>query len=423
MRTEIIAAGRRLRADELDRISSSHRDRLKRHRRIAVLAHSRPAYAVTLLLGRELDAQVFVAPSATRLEDLESSLAEWGVTLLIRDLEGDTLVAEETGAAPAADASPGIVIFTSGSTGKPKLARHSWETIAASSRYVPERLKGATWFMAYEPGSYAGLQVFFSALAAGGRLVIPAPGQRNEHPQQIVDNGVDAISATPTWWRMLINAWPATLPRPRLIQATLGGEPVPQGVLDLVNASFEPERLTHIYASTEAGTAIVVSDGREGFPVSLLDADESEVGLRVRDGLLEIRSPRAMQGYVGRETPAEDGWIRTADKVEIRGDRCYFAGREDGVINVGGMKVSPEEIEAALGELPGVGDCAVYARRNPIVGAVLAADVVSSGNGERPSAEAIRSALGAKLAPFKVPQFIRFVDELVIADSGKKVRK
>ena len=197
---------------------------------------------------------------------------------------------------------PGLTIFTSGTTGAPKAVLHSWESISASGCFIPERLSGRSWYLAYDPASYAGLQVYFSAMASNGRLVVPcAKCDFTHHAERIVASGVDVISATPTWWRMLMAGWPPDLEKPSLHQATLGGEPVDQAILDMIQNFFRPEHLTHIYATSESGTAIVVSDRKAGFPICMLN-NSRDVMLRIVDQILEIRSPYGMVGYMEDRT-------------------------------------------------------------------------------------------------------------------------
>src|SRR5207248_5980051 len=125
-------------------------------------------------------------------------------------------------------------------------------------------------------------------------------------------------------------------------------------------------RIVHAFASTEAGVAFEVDDGREGFPASIVEAGR-DVQVAVRDGSLRIRSPRTAAAYLGeqrRPIAGEDGFVDTGDIVERRGDRYYFLGRRNGVINVGGLKVHPEEIEAAINRHPAVRMSMVRARRS-----------------------------------------------------------
>ena len=391
---------------------------------LAAHAADRAAYICALLGAQRLDCRMFAIPSYWDAKRCRSSVSSSGVAFLVRSAEGGLELRPCAGA--AAQAASGLVIFTSGTTGTPKAIEHSWSTATASAAFVGESLRDKTWYLAYEPASYAGLQVIFAARASGGRLIVPpARASLAEHARLIHDYGVEILSATPTWWRSLISSWPQGTEPPHLAQATLGGETADQRTLDLVAGFFSADHLTHVYASSEAGSAIAVSDRRAGFPASYLENSGREIALRVRDGVLEVRSPYRMRGYLRADTPTSAGsdpeWTRTGDLVEIRDERCYFIGREDQQFNVGGLKVRAEEVEAALHRMPQVQDCLVYGRSSPIVGTILAADIVSAA-GVKADAQAIRHHLQESLPAHKVPQHIRFVSALEVAPSGKKRR-
>src|SRR4029077_2834827 len=151
-----------------------------------------------------------------------------------------------------------------------------------------------------------------------------------------------------------------------------------------------------------------------GFPASLLDAPGAEVRLTVREGTLRIRSRGNAHGYLGEDVVAfprgPDGAIDTGDLVEQRSARCYFLGRRGGVINVGGLKVYPEEIEAVINAHPWVRMSLVRSRRSPITGAVVIAAVVLADarpGRARPAQEELTHQLlqGCRqsLAAYKVP--------------------
>jgi acyl-coenzyme A synthetase/AMP-(fatty) acid ligase len=376
---------------------------------LAVLDAAEEARAQLVLFQRHF--------TAGEVDDLAEQLA---VDVLIREAEGGSTV--EHRSAPAGDKdSSWLGLFTSGTSGRPKVVTHDWERLRAPSGFVGGRLAGARWLLAYSPTSFAGLQVCLAALASGG-VVVHATGSFAEIGRAIVRHEIDVISATPTYWRMLVASWPAGLERPCLRQATFGGEYATQQTLDLVREAFRPRRMTTIYASTEVGTAIVVSDGVEGFPAEWLDDGARATRLRIRDGRLEVRSPYRMRGYLGADPPAAgEEWFRTPDLMEVRGGRVVFAGREDLVVNVGGAKVMVEQVERAMLGLPQVLDCRIHARRNPVTGHVLAADVLLR-PGCAASAAELKAALRGVLAAHAIPQLIRFVDVLEVASSGKKHR-
>jgi len=213
------------------------------------------------------------------------------------------------------------------------------------------------------------------------------------------------------------------LPRRRLLQATLGGEIADQATLDQVSEFFAAEQLTHVFATSETGTAIAVSDRKAGFTAAHLDDPRRTVKLRVRNGVLQIKSPHRMRRYANDErTTHEDEWLSTGDLIEVVGGRCHFAGRTDQQFNIGGLKVRPQEVEVALRRLPEVRDCVAYARPNPIVGSVLVADVVIAANAKVDHGT-LRRSLGKVLPAYKVPQQFRFVERIEMLPSGKAHRR
>jgi acyl-CoA synthetase (AMP-forming)/AMP-acid ligase II len=281
--------------------------------------------------------------------------------------------------------------------------------------------RGAKWLMTYQPTGFAGVQVQLTAVAGRGLIVAPESRTPAGFLEAAKANGVNQISATPTFWRaFLMVVRPGEL---ALRQITLGGEAADQSTLDRIRKAFPEARVTHIYASTEAGVVFSVHDGLEGFPAEWLDTENRGVGLRVRDGLLQIRTPNAMKGYVSNTAQPllEDGWLATADRVEIRGNRAYILGRDDSTINVAGSKVYPLMVEKFLLSQPGVLEAHVYGVTNPISGQLVGADLVLD---PAVDAAATRSAVLAAcrehLAQYQVPRVVKVVDAIAVRESGKK---
>jgi acyl-coenzyme A synthetase/AMP-(fatty) acid ligase len=207
--------------------------------------------------------------------------------------------------------------------------------------------------------------------------------------------------------------------RPPLRSVTLGGEAVDQPLLDRLAQRFPEARLRHIYAATETGALFAVCDGRAGFPASWLEEGVEGVGLRLRDGVLEVLSPRAMLNGAGA---GEGGWLSTGDLIEIEGERAHFVGRADGRVNVGGVKVSPERVERLLLAVPGVRDAAVQAAANPVTGHILTACVVPEPGVEETALRASIRDAAAVLEPAARPRAIRLVDSIPLSAAGKKSR-
>jgi len=213
--------------------------------------------------------------------------------------------------------------------------------------------------------------------------------------------------------------------RPRYVR--LSGEIADQAVLDNLAAVYAPARVGHAYASTEAGVGFEVNDGLAGFPATMIGRLPSGVDMKVEHGTLRIRSNRTALRYVGGAAAAladADGFVDTGDIVELRDGRYHFIGRSNGVINVGGLKVHPEEVEAVINRHPQVRMSLVRARRSPITGALVVADVVLreevAGAGE--VEQEILQLCRQGLMRHKVPSAIRFVPALAVATSGKLAR-
>ncbi len=154
--------------------------------------------------------------------------------------------------------------------------------------------------------------------------------------------------------------------------------------------------------------------------------------MKVEDGTLRIRSGRNAQRYLG-DAPASlasaDGYVDTGDLVELSEGRYYFRGRKSGVINVGGLKVHPEEVESVLNADSRVRISLVRARRNPITGAVVVADVVLADASAPPDPNALAQikdellqTCRRVLPAHKVPSLLRFVPSLELTAAGKLVR-
>ena len=319
------------------------------------------------------------------------------------------------------------LMFTSGTTGVPKLVIH---TLAGLTGAIAPRAPDAepvVWGTFYDIRRYGGLQILLRALTGGSSLVLSEAGEPTAaFLARLAAAGVTHQTGTPSHWRWALMNPELALIQPRYVR--LSGEIADQAVLDSLKAFFPQAAIGHAYASTEAGVGFEVNDGREGFPASLIGVD-GPVRMKIEDGSLRIRSSRAASGYAGAEAALADGdgFIDTGDMVEQRGDRCFFTGRRGGVINVGGLKVHPEEVEAALNRHPMVRMALVKARRNPLTGALVAAEVVRTDAALAMDEAELKSSILAlcreTLAPHKAPAVLKFVDSLAVTAGGKLDRQ
>jgi acyl-CoA synthetase (AMP-forming)/AMP-acid ligase II len=382
-------------------------------RRVVFVVHDpvEALEAIVFALDAELD---FGILEASRLSpQLAARLNSLGIARLdMASLEFDGLDCAEPGL-------PGrIAVMTSGTTGLVKPVTHTWRTLNTFDRIRDQRPR--SWFVPYQPGSYAWYQmVCLGAFSPDQDLHFGPFSEPIEGFTQALEAGVTAVSSTPTFWRYaFLNIDEDLLLRSKLETISLGGEIVDQDILDRLAAAFPRAGIRHIYASSEAGAAIVVTDGQAGFPASQLRSDDgSTIRLKVNDGRLYVRSP-----YTTAAATSSHEWIDTGDLVDLRDDRVYFLGRaESSMINVGGLKAHPAEIEARMMEHANVAWAQVYARRAPIVGSLPAARIVL-----RHAAEDL-TTIEAELSSFArlslpehaVPRFWEFRREIPLSPSLK----
>jgi acyl-coenzyme A synthetase/AMP-(fatty) acid ligase len=323
------------------------------------------------------------------------------------------------------------ILLTSGTTGAPKLVLHS---MASLSGALPRHGAGdaAVWSTHYDIRRYGGLQIFLRAVLGGVPLVLSDAAETpGDFLRRAGAAGVTHISGTPSHWRRALMSGAAASISPQYVR--LSGEIADQSVLDNLRHAFPGARIAHAFASTEAGVAFDVTDGQAGFPASLVGQGGGAIDMKVEDGTLRIRSARTAARYLGgADAPlvSDGGYVDTGDLVELRDGRYYFVGRRGGIINVGGLKVYPEEIEAVINADTRVRMSLVRSRRNPITGAIVVADVVLADGASVAADESAQRHLRrellercrAALPAHKVPAALHFVAALDVSPAGKLVR-
>jgi len=313
------------------------------------------------------------------------------------------------------------ILPTSGTTGAPKLVVHTLPTLMGAIADAPLQ----QWATFYDIRRYGGLQIFLRALSGRGSLILGAEGESvSSLLARFGGAKVTHISGTPTHWRKVLISGEGRRIDPQYVR--LSGEIADNAVLAALHALYPRARIEHAYASTEAGVVFVVDDGQAGFPASWIDSD-GVVQTKIVDGTIHVRSGRCGRGFLGEGGGAltdRDGFVDTGDMVEKRGDRYYFVGRRGGIINVGGVKVHPEEVETTLNTHAMVRASRVFARTSPITGALVFADVVLREGclADAASERELLAACRERLAPHMVPAGLRFVADLPMTKGGKLAR-
>lgn len=438
-----------------DRVAEVRRDDLVRSTSLGGALKTLAGRAVMLLTSSQLTAALAMIELdgvARRMVVVPADTAPDHVASLAATAEADALVVDEESAkrelpslglrvtcAPATVATAPVamprlrtewVLLTSGTVGVPKLVVHSLQSLTAPIRTAPSQDESTVWGTFYDIRRYGGLQIFLRAILGGASLVLSSAGEPvADHLARLGRHGVTHLSGTPSHWRRALMSPAISKIAPRYVR--LSGEIADQAILDSLRAVFPRAAIGHAYASTEAGVAFAVDDGAAGFPAGILDQERDGVVIKVIDETLHIRSPRTATRYLGRPDLAlrdGDGFVDTGDMLDRRGDRYVFAGRRGGIINVGGQKVHPEEVEAVINRHPQVRMSLVRSKRNPVTGAIVAAEVVlrtasEAGAAQREVKDDILKLCRDVLPRHKVPAAISIVPSLEVAATGKLARR
>lgn len=326
---------------------------------------------------------------------------------------------------PVRDVETEWVLFTSGTTGRPKLVAHTLSSLSGPLNDGVAVASGAIWSTFYDIRRYGGLTILFRALLGGGSMVLSSAQEAvDAFLTRLGAAGITHLTGTPSHWRRAIVNHAANAITPAYVR--LSGEVADQAILDRLHRTYPNAAIAHAFASTEAGVGFDVRDGLAGFPESFIPHpnDNTTIELRVANGTLHIRSSRTASGYIGRQLHGSDGFIDTGDLIEQHDGRYYFMGRKEGVINVGGRKVYPEEVENVITQHPEVLMARVWPRKSPIMGAIVSAEVVLRNPVNDSSFKLLCASLRltcqqALGADYKVPVSWQQVDTIQITASGK----
>ncbi|MDP3929945.1 MAG: fatty acid--CoA ligase family protein [Bacteroidota bacterium] len=300
-----------------------------------------------------------------------------------------------------------LTLFTSGTTGLPKKVTHSFETLSRHVKQSENHLNNV-WGYAYNPTHIAGIQVFLQALLNKNTIVRLFGLSKESIENSIFDFEVTNLSATPTFYRMLI---PTLKIFPNVKRVSFGGEKLNNTIKDTISNIFPNAKITNIYASTEFGT-LFASNG-ETFVVK----EALKKLVKVVDNELFVSS------QLLATTINDIGeWYATGDLVEVISCNpleIKFLSRKNEMINVGGYKVNPNEVETCIYLLEKVKYVKVYPKKNSVLGNIICCDVVTD---EIISENEIREFLRDKLQNFKIPRKINFVENIEFTRSGKLKR-
>jgi long-chain acyl-CoA synthetase len=317
------------------------------------------------------------------------------------------------------DKNPGLVLFSSGITGEPKGAVHNLSLLLDKFKKPGKILRTITFLMFDHIG---GFNTLFHVLSNAGTVVVTEDRTPDGVLGLIERYKVELLPTTPTFINMILFSRAYTrYDLSSLKIVSYGTEPMSEATLKSFSALFPGIMLKQTYGLSEIGIMSTKSEGSDSLWLKV-GGDGYET--RIVDGKLWIKARSAMLGYLNAPSPfTEDGWFNTRDCVETKGEYIRFLGRDSDIINVGGEKVYPVEIESTILEVEGVKEAAVHGEANPILGRIVVAEVsISEGLDRKEYTLKIKKHCQSKLEKFKVPVKINFHETIPSNYRFKKLR-
>ncbi len=315
----------------------------------------------------------------------------------------------------------GIVLFSSGTTGAPKVMVHDFNNFVESFK-PPRKQKTLRFLLFLMFDHIGGLNTLINCLNNGSPIVIP----ENRNPSHILDiiesKKVQILPTSPTFLNLMLQVEGfenRDLSSLKLI--TYGTEKMPQTLLDKLNVLVPNIKYVQTFGTSETGILKTQSKSSNSLYFKIIDDD---VKYKIENNQLLVKTKTSVSGYKDLKSDkfTDDGWFITGDLVELDDDGYMrIIGRINDVINVGGLKVLPNEVEEVINAIDGVIDSTVFARENAITGQIVCAKIVMNKGTEKAELKKlIKKICSQKLDKYKNPAKIILTDNIEFTTRFKK---
>ena len=317
----------------------------------------------------------------------------------------------------------GLILFSSGSTGKPKAMVHNFENLL--SNYEAKKAKEMNFLVFLMFDHIGGLNTLFNCLSMGVSITIPSNRNPIDIAKLIQQNKINVLPASPTFLNlMLIGDVFENFDFSSLKMVTYGTEAMPESLLFKLKAKLPRVKFLQTFGTSETGIVKTSSLSSSSIFMKFEDANQE---FKIVEDELWLRSKTQVLGYINHSNDnfTEDGWFKTGDRVEETPDGFIkIVGRTKELINVGGEKVMPSEVESVILELDAIQDCIVKSEKNAITGQMVCAEVVlKSGFNFNNEKIKIKQHCKQRLDAYKVPVRIVEIDAVLFTNRFKKNRQ
>lgn len=317
------------------------------------------------------------------------------------------------------NSQPGLILFTSGTSGFPKGAVHNFNNLLSKFKLSRKSLRTIN-FLLFD--HWGGLNTLFHTLSNTGVVL----ALKNRKPEAVCkfieDYKIELLPVSPSFLNLLIlSEVYKSYDLSSLQIITYGTEPMPINTLNKAKEIFQNVKFQQTYGLIELGVLRSQSKSDNSLWVKL---GGEGYDLRVVDNILQIKADSAMLGYLNAPSPfTEDGYFITGDQVEVDGEYYKILGRKSEIINVGGDKVYPQEVENILLSMDNIIEATVYPEKHPLLGNIVCAKIiVKEGLEHKEFIREVKKYCKLKLQAFKVPVKISIEDSPLHNERYKKKR-
>ena len=316
----------------------------------------------------------------------------------------------------------GLILFSSGSTGAPKAMIHNLDTLVDSYGDKKQKQINMLVFLMFD--HIGGINTMLNILSMNATMIIPQNRNADDICQLIEEYKIAVLPSSPTFLNLiLINRSYEKYDLSSLRMITYGTETMPEGLLNRLKAVFSKVKFLQTFGTSETGIAATSSKSSSS---TFMKIDDENLEYKIVDNELWLRSKTQILGYLNRsmESFTNDGWFKTGDLVELDNEGFIkIIGRNKEIINVGGQKVLPSEVESVLLGMDEIEDCLVYGEQNAITGQSVSCDLVLKSGVEADGLKIlVRKFCKDKLDNFKIPTRVNVVQKTEFTERFKKSR-
>ena len=430
--TAIIYDGKKYSYNELyikiKEIESFIKDKIKSGEVVAILADY-SFVSIALFFALYENKNIIAPITSTSQKEIDGKVKESFSTKII-NLENEKLVITNIKSEAShkiindlqTSKCAGLILFSSGSTGAPKAMIHNLDTLVDSYGDKKQKQINMLVFLMFD--HIGGINTMLNILSMNATMIIPQNRNADDICKLIEEYKIAVLPSSPTFLNLiLINRSYEKYDLSSLRMITYGTETMPEGLLGRLKAVFSKVKFLQTFGTSETGIAATSSKSSSS---TFMKIDDENLEYKIVDNELWLRSKTQILGYLNRsmESFTNDGWFKTGDLVELDNEGFIkIIGRNKEIINVGGQKVLPSEVESVLLGMDEIEDCLVYGEQNAITGQSISCDVVlKHGIDDSGFKILVRKFCKDKLDNFKIPTRVNFVQKTEFTERFKKSR-